>query len=101
MLQSIESRLSGRRVRVDVFEREPARELVASKDILRRDQLGRTVVACPKGMVPSAWLKLSGVERESLVAPPPPPATGTIRRSGGFGFVVEGVGPIGPTGFVR
>ena len=27
-----------RRERIEVFEREPARELVASRDILRRDQ---------------------------------------------------------------
>jgi hypothetical protein len=81
----------GRRERVEVYERQPPAELVAAKDILRRDQLGRTVVVVPKGCVPPSWLQLTEAEQSSLVDPPPPVPAGTMRRRGPFGFYVEGV----------
>lgn len=89
MFKSLDDVLGrGRGERIEVFERKPATELVASRDILRHDQLGRTVVACPKGMPPPAWLALSDEERESLVDPPPPVPTGYL-HSNGLGFTPE------------
>jgi hypothetical protein len=76
--------------RMEVLERHAPRELVAGRDILRRDGLGRTVVACPKGTVPAQWLELSDVERASLVDPPPPVPNGTM-HPGPYGFTPEGV----------
>jgi hypothetical protein len=99
-MQSLEELLSqarGRREEIRVFEPKPPRELVASKDILRRDGLGRTVVACPAGQSPAAWLELTADERRSLVSPAPPLPDGTlIPGAGGFtpvntrvGFTIE------------
>jgi hypothetical protein len=75
---------------VEVLEHQPRRELVASKDINRLDQLGRTVCACPAGQPPPHWLQLTDAERDSLVEPPPPPPEGFLHPGAG-GFTPEGV----------
>jgi hypothetical protein len=80
----------GRREVVEVFEATPSRELVAAKDIVRRDQLGRAIVACPAGTVPAAWLQLTAAERSALVEPPPPVPDGTL-IPGRYGFTPSGV----------
>ena len=59
------------RQEIRVVEHKPARELVAAKDILRTDHLGRTYVACPAGTVPHSELALTDEEGASLVKPPP------------------------------
>ena len=71
-LESLERTL-GRFQRQDMklLEHEPARELVAAKDIVRTDGLGRSVVACPAGQVPPTWLTLTTEERDALVEPHP------------------------------
>lgn len=75
---------------VDVLEHEQPRELVASVDINRTDALGRTVCACPAGQTPPNWLKLSKAERDSLVAPAPPPPDGSL-DPGHCGFTPRNV----------
>ena len=84
------ARGSHRRERVEVLEHRPAPKKVAANDLVRRDQPGRTVVGCPKGCVPPTWLRLTDAERDSLVDPPPPVPTGTMRPSPPFGFRIEG-----------
>ena len=83
---------NGRRLPViELVEHRPPVEKVAPKDFLRRDQLGRTVVACPMGCVPPSHLRLTHAERASLIDPPPPTPPGTMRPSGPFGFYLENV----------
>jgi len=79
--------------------RTGAPPLQSPKDILRRDQLGRLMVACPKRTVPAAWLELTEAERASLVEQPRPfgPATciaaadlDSRPRVPASGFVIDG-----------
>jgi len=94
MLPAIEDLLRGargaRREVIEVLEPKPARGLVASRDILRRDELGRTVVAVPKGQPPAHWVELTPVERSQLVEPPPPVPAGFLHAGAG-GFTPEGI----------
>ena len=83
-------RTSGYREPVEVFEREPPRELVASADVVRTDALGRNVVVVPMGTVPDHWVKLTDQERAALVEPPPRPPAGYL-HPGPYGFSPEGV----------
>jgi hypothetical protein len=78
------------RPRIEVHEHEPPAQLVAGKDILRIDGIGRTVLACAAGMPPSPWLRLSDEERAGLVPPKPRPPTGFLVPGRG-GFTPEGV----------
>jgi hypothetical protein len=55
---------------------EPPRKLVASRDIERVDQLGRTYVLVPKGRPPGPRAVLTEQEEATLVEPPPPPPKG-------------------------
>lgn len=80
----------GYRPPMELVEHQPARELVASVDILRVDYLGRTVVAVPAGRPPHSQLKLTAQERKSLV-PPPEPKPGGYMNPGHGGFTPEGV----------
>jgi hypothetical protein len=75
---------------VEVLEHEPPRELVASKDIIRKDQLGRNVVVVPAGTVPANWVELTAEERASLLPPPESKPLGYL-NPGPFGFSPEGV----------
>jgi len=94
MLPAIEDLLRGsrgvHREVMEVLEQEPARQLVASKDIVRVDELGRRVCACPAGQAPASWLQLTAAERASLVEPPPPVPAGFLHAGAG-GFTPEGV----------
>ena len=99
MLPALETLLERHREVVEVFEHKPPRELVAAKDIVRRDNLGRTVVACPAGQVPPHWLELTAAERAGLVEPPPPLPDGYM-RPGPFGFSPVNVA-VGRYGFVE
>jgi hypothetical protein len=74
------------REQVEVVERKPPRELVASEDIIRVDDLGRQAVACPVGQVPPHWLELTEQERDTLIDPPDPPRDGTLEPLGCLGF---------------
>ena len=76
------------REHIEVLEHEPPSQLVASTDILRSDQLGRSMVACPAGQVPPRWLTLTTEERDGLVEAKPPPPQGHLHRVG-FGFAPE------------
>ena len=76
---------SSYRERVEVLEHKPVRERVAATDIVRTDQLGRRVVACPAGQPPAQWLQLSRPERRALVEPAPPPPDGWL-EPGHAGF---------------
>jgi hypothetical protein len=89
-LELLERLREGWRPPVEVLEHEPRRELVASKDILRQDGIGRTVVACPAGQPPAHWLQLTQAERNSLVEPPEPKPQGHL-NPGPYGFSPEGV----------
>jgi|SRR5215207_7697335 len=91
MLPALETLLERHREVVEVFEHRPPRELVAAKDIVRVDGLGRRVYACPAGTAPATWLQLTAAERASLVEPPPPLPHGHMHRSGPYGFTPEGV----------
>jgi hypothetical protein len=81
---------------VEVLERKPPAELVATVDILRTDGLGLQVVACPAGQVPPHW-QLTEQEREALIVPPDPPPDGTLEpghsgftpRNTSHGFTIE------------
>jgi hypothetical protein len=84
-IELLERLRGGYRERVEVFEREPPRELVAPDDIVRVDGLGRNVVACPAGQSPPHWLQLTSKERDGLVEPPQPPPDGTL-EPGHAGF---------------
>jgi hypothetical protein len=75
---------------VEVYEQEPPKQLVASRDIIRSTAYGTLVVACPKGMPPASWLVLTPEEQASLVEPPPPVPRGTMHAYG-YGFSLEGV----------
>ncbi len=88
-LETLE-RLRPFRERVELLERKPPRELVASFDIIRTDALGRQVVACPAGKVPPHWLQLTSNEQDSLVVPPEPAPDGTL-EPGHCGFTPKGV----------
>jgi hypothetical protein len=79
-------RASTYREAVEVYERKPPRQLVASEDIIRLDGLGRRVVACPAGKSPPHWLELTAKEREALIVPPDPPPDGTLEPLGCLGF---------------
>ena len=50
-----------------VLEHEPAKGLVAAQDIVRRDELGRTMVAVPAGQEPPSYLTLTEEEKAALV----------------------------------
>jgi hypothetical protein len=74
--------------------------LVSPVDLVRLDELGRQVVACPVGQVPPDWLQLTEQEREALVVPPDPPPDGTLEpghcgftpRNTSLGFKIENRG---------
>jgi hypothetical protein len=78
------------RERTEVVEHKPARERVAGEDITRVDGLGRTMVAVPKGTVPSSWVALTAAEQASLVEPPPPLQQG-LMHPGPYGFSPHGI----------
>jgi hypothetical protein len=78
------------RERTEVVEHKPARERVAGEDITRVDGLGRTMVAVPKGTVPSSWVALTAAEQANLVEPPPPVRQGHM-HPGPYGFSPEGI----------
>jgi hypothetical protein len=85
-MELLERLRNGYRPPVEVLERKPPRELVASVDILRTDHLGRQVVGCPAGQVPPPGLTLTKQERETLIVPPDPPPDGTLEPLGPYGF---------------
>jgi hypothetical protein len=87
MLEALRDRF---RPQVELVEHQPPREAVASRDILRKDQLGRNVVVVPAGTVPANWVQLTAEERGSLVPPPEPKPKGFL-NPGPFGFTPEGV----------
>jgi hypothetical protein len=89
-LELLERLKAGFREPVEVLERKPPRELVAAEDIIRIDELGRQVVACPAGKAPAHWLELSKEERDSLIEPPDPPPDGTL-EPGSYGFTPRNV----------
>jgi hypothetical protein len=76
--------------RIEVHEREAPTELVAARDIIRIDSLGRSILAVPRGMAPSPWVRLTDAERAALVPPKPRPPTGYLHPGAG-GFTPEGV----------
>jgi hypothetical protein len=67
-LESLERTL-GRFQRHDlkVLESEEERAPVTPVDLIRLDQYGRTMIACPAGTAPHSWLELSGEEEKALV----------------------------------
>jgi hypothetical protein len=83
-------RLRPYREQVEVVERKPPRELVAAEDIIRIDELGRQVVACPAGKSPPHWLELTEQERDTLIEPPESLPEGYL-HPGPYGFTPEGV----------
>jgi hypothetical protein len=83
-------RLRPYRHQVEVVEHKPPTELVAAEDIVRVDELGRRVVACPAGKTPAHWLQLTEQERDALIEPPDPPPDGTL-EPGYCGFTPRNV----------
>ena len=94
MMRSLETieRTLGRFQRQDlkVLEHEPVRELVSPVDLVRLDDRGRKVVACPAGQSPPSWLTLTDAERTGLVVAPPPKPNGHM-NPGPYGFTPENV----------